>query len=56
MFDEVDAGIGGAVAEIVGRQLRALGGDAPGAVRDAPAAGRRAGPPALRVTQDSDGA
>ena len=25
MFDEVDAGIGGAVAEIVGRQLRALG-------------------------------
>jgi DNA repair protein RecN (Recombination protein N) len=26
VFDEVDAGIGGAVAEIVGRQLRALGG------------------------------
>ena len=25
VFDEVDAGIGGAVAEIVGRQLRALG-------------------------------
>ena len=25
LFDEVDAGIGGAVAEIVGRQLRALG-------------------------------
>lgn len=26
IFDEVDAGIGGAVAEIVGRKLRALGG------------------------------
>src|SRR5207248_743978 len=26
VFDEVDAGIGGAVAEIVGRELRALGG------------------------------
>jgi len=25
VFDEVDAGIGGAVAEIVGRQLRDLG-------------------------------
>jgi DNA repair protein RecN (Recombination protein N) len=25
VFDEVDSGIGGAVAEIVGRQLRALG-------------------------------
>lgn len=28
VFDEVDAGIGGAVAEIVGRQLRELGGRA----------------------------
>jgi DNA repair protein RecN (Recombination protein N) len=28
VFDEVDTGIGGAVAEIVGRQLRALGGRA----------------------------
>ena len=28
VFDEVDAGIGGAVAEIVGRQLRELGGGA----------------------------
>lgn len=27
IFDEVDAGIGGAVAEVVGRQLRALGND-----------------------------
>ncbi len=28
VFDEVDAGIGGAVAEIVGRELRALGSSA----------------------------
>jgi len=28
VFDEVDAGIGGAVAEIVGRELRALGAGA----------------------------
>ncbi|MGA9028230.1 MAG: DNA repair protein RecN [Steroidobacteraceae bacterium] len=28
VFDEVDSGIGGAIAEIVGRQLRALGGHA----------------------------
>ena len=41
VFDEVDAGIGGAVAEIVGRELRALGARRPGAVRDAPAAGGR---------------
>jgi DNA repair protein RecN (Recombination protein N) len=27
IFDEVDAGIGGAVAEVVGRKLRALGGE-----------------------------
>ena len=39
VFDEVDAGIGGAVAEIVGRELRALGAPRPGAVRDPPAAG-----------------
>ena len=46
VFDEVDAGIGGAVAEIVGRELRALASARAGAVRDAPAAGRRPGPPA----------
>ena len=40
VFDEVDAGIGGAVAETVGRSLQALGKRAPGAVRHAPAAGR----------------
>jgi DNA repair protein RecN (Recombination protein N) len=27
IFDEVDTGIGGGVAEVVGRQLRALGGN-----------------------------
>jgi DNA repair protein RecN (Recombination protein N) len=27
IFDEVDAGIGGAVAEVVGRKLRTLGGE-----------------------------
>ena len=43
VFDEVDAGIGGAVAEIVGRSLQPARQGAPGAVRDAPAAGRGAG-------------
>ena len=41
IFDEVDAGIGGAVAATVGRLLQALGDAPAGAVRDAPAAGRR---------------
>src|SRR5207245_9783677 len=27
IFDEVDAGLGGAVAEVVGRKLKALGGE-----------------------------
>ena len=42
MFDEVDIGIGGAVAATVGRLLQALGQRAPGAVRHASAAGRGA--------------
>ncbi len=42
IFDEVDTGIGGAVAEVVGRRCRNSGARA-GPVRDAPAAGRRAG-------------
>ncbi len=48
VFDEVDAGIGGAVAEVVGKQLRASGRTRPGAVCHPPAAGGRAGtsPPA----------
>ena len=55
VFDEVDAGIGGAIAEIVGRQLRTLGERAPGAVRDASGAGRRAGARQFRVTKQTDG-
>jgi DNA repair protein RecN (Recombination protein N) len=42
IFDEVDVGIGGGVAEIVGRLLRELGERASSAVRNTPAAGRRA--------------
>ena len=40
IFDEVDAGIGGRVAEIVGQMLKKLGHSAPGDVRHTPAAGR----------------
>ena len=46
VFDEVDAGVGGAVAEMVGRSARCPGPDGPGAVRNAPGAGRRTGRPA----------
>ena len=42
IFDEVDTGIGGGVAEVVGRLLHQLGQRPPGAVRDALAASRRA--------------
>ena len=42
IFDEVDTGIGGAVAEVVGRLLQQLGARAPGALRHALAAGRGA--------------
>ena len=40
VFDEIDSGIGGAVAETIGKALRQLGKTAPGAVRHPPAAGR----------------
>ena len=40
IFDEVDAGIGGAVAATVGRLLQALGHAPAGALRHPPAAGR----------------
>ena len=43
VFDEVDSGIGGGIAEIVGRQLRRLGERRPGALRDASGAGGLAG-------------
>ncbi len=55
VFDEVDSGIGGAVAEIVGRKLRALGRARQGAVRHPPAAGRRAGPRPLPGEQGPGG-
>ena len=41
IFDEVDVGIGGAVAATVGRLLQGARESPPGAVRDAPAASRR---------------
>ena len=47
VFDEVDTGIGGAVAEVVGPETAGPGRRAPGAVRDPPAAGRGAGPPSF---------
>ncbi|MCK7490652.1 MAG: hypothetical protein MZW92_01880 [Comamonadaceae bacterium] len=58
IFDEVDAGIGGAVAETVGRLLQAARPAPPGAVRHAPAAGGRARRPALRraARRSDDGA
>ena len=47
VFDEVDAGIGGAVAATVGRMLQTLGRASPGAVRHASAAGRGARRPSF---------
>ena len=40
VFDEVDAGIGGATAQVVGAQIRAVADQPPGPVRHAPAADR----------------
>ena len=42
VFDEIDAGIGGRVAEAVGLKLKQLASGAAGSLRDAPAAGCRA--------------
>ena len=41
IFDEVDAGIGGAVADVVGARLQRAGGAVPGALHHPPAADRR---------------
>ena len=41
IFDEVDSGVGGAVAETVGRLMKQLGTRPPGAGRDPPAPGGR---------------
>ena len=43
IFDEVDAGIGGRVADVVGARLAGAGRPVPGAVHHAPAADRGAG-------------
>ncbi len=43
VFDEIDAGAGGAVAEAIGTAARAAGGTRAGALRHARAAGRRTG-------------
>ena len=43
IFDEVDAGIGGEVAEVVGQKLQAAGRAISGAVHHAPAANRLTG-------------
>ncbi len=51
VFDEVDAGVGGAVAEIVGRELARLGAAGAGAVRHPSAAGGRAGRAAIEGQQ-----
>ena len=52
VFDEVDAGIGGRVAEIVGRMLKQLGGNAPGDVHNPPAAGGGVGRRAMAGFQE----
>ena len=51
VFDEVDAGIGGRVAEVVGRKLKLIAGAKPGPVRDPPPADRRLRRPAPRRSQ-----
>ena len=55
IFDEVDAGIGGRVADAVGERLRALAGAVPGALHHAPAAGRRLRPRTLPRLQGPSG-
>ena len=41
VFDEIDAGVGGATARAVGRAAARAGGRGPGALHHPPAAGRR---------------
>ena len=53
IFDEVDAGIGGAVAEVVGSRLRQLAVALPGAVHHAPAADRVHGTSHFRIAKRS---
>ena len=51
IFDEIDAGVGGAVADTVGRLMKQLGARAPGAGGDAPGAGGGLRRPPLRRQQ-----
>ena len=55
VFDEVDAGIGGRVATVVGEKLRRLGARRPGAVHHPPAADRRCCRHALPHRQAGEG-
>ena len=50
VFDEVDTGIGGAVAATVGRMLQIAGRASPGAMRDPSAPGRRAMPTVISAS------
>ena len=52
VFDEVDAGVGGAVAEVIGRAIADVRAPPPGSMRDALAANRGAGGRALRHRED----
>ncbi len=47
IFDEIDAGIGGRVADVVGKKLRRHRRDVPGALHHAPSANRRGRPRAF---------
>ena len=51
IFDEIDAGVGGATADAVGERLARLGGGAPGAGGDPRAADRRSRPSPLQRRQ-----
>ena len=53
IFDEVDAGIGGAVADVVGARLQQLADARPGALHHAPAADRRVRDDALPDREDA---
>ena len=55
VFDEVDAGVGGAAAVEVGRRLAAAGAARPGAGRHPPAAGGGVRRPPRVVEKSSDG-
>ena len=52
IFDEIDAGIGGRVADVVGKRLSRIGAVIPGAVHHAPAADCRRRPRTFSDFQD----